>query len=240
MWEGSSLPCRGRLARTFLRKERGRAPSTLRKMPFDASNTIREFLDATAAKQPAPGGGSVTALAGALSAAIGEMVLSYSVGKKDLAQHESTLRDALAELNRARSLMLELMIEDQAAFEALSAARKNAKGLGDKDAAFAIALLACIRIPQVIAATGLAMLGVCDRLARIANKHLLSDLAVCAELAMATVRCASYNVRVNLPDVSDTEERDGFDASAVESVARGSEIVRQVIPAIWKRLTDKT
>ena len=46
---------------------------------FDASRTISAFLEATAARQPAPGGGSVTALVGALASAIGEMVLAYSV-----------------------------------------------------------------------------------------------------------------------------------------------------------------
>ena len=51
---------------------------------FDRTTSIDAFLSATAAKQPTPGGGSVAALAGALSSAIGEMVLSYSIGKKDL------------------------------------------------------------------------------------------------------------------------------------------------------------
>ena len=53
-------------------------------MPVDQTNTLADFLDATAARQPTPGGGAVTALAGVLAAAIGEMVLNYSVGKKGL------------------------------------------------------------------------------------------------------------------------------------------------------------
>src|SRR5437763_2307673 len=106
---------------------------------FDAGTTIRDFLDAAAAKQPAPGGGSVAALAGALAAAMGEMVVNYSVGKKDLAAHQPELREALAELTRGRAVMLELMVEDQAAFEALTAARKACNNVGDKDPAFAAA-----------------------------------------------------------------------------------------------------
>ena len=49
---------------------------------FDRTTRIDEFLDAAAAKRPAPGGGSVTALAGALAASMGEMVVNYSVGKR--------------------------------------------------------------------------------------------------------------------------------------------------------------
>ena len=76
---------------------------------YDHKTTIHDFLNATAAKQPTPGGGSVTALCGALAAAIGEMVLNYSVGKKDLAQHQDDLKTGLSELTRARALLLGLM-----------------------------------------------------------------------------------------------------------------------------------
>ena len=126
---------------------------------------------------------------------MGEMVLNYSVGKKDLVAHEPKLREALAELGRARAMLIELLVEDQLAFEKLTAARKACNNAGDKDPAFAAALLACIRIPQSIGATAAAILELAQRVTPIVNKYLLSDLAVCAELAMATVRCAAYNVR---------------------------------------------
>ena len=54
---------------------------------FDASTSLDSFLTAAAAKKPTPGGGSVTALVGALAASMGEMVLNYSIGKKDLAAY---------------------------------------------------------------------------------------------------------------------------------------------------------
>src|SRR5690348_14890196 len=165
---------------------------------YDSGRTIAQFLDGTAAKQPAPGGGSVTALAGALAAAIGEMVLNYSVGKKGLEAHQEKLRSALAELHRARQLMLALMVDDQAAYQALSAARKLPKDSAESRSQFPAALLASIRTPEAIAAAALAVLELCDRVADFVNPYLLSDLAVCAELAMCTLRCGIYNVRVNL------------------------------------------
>ncbi|CAN5431709.1 hypothetical protein BH09PLA1_BH09PLA1_35240 [soil metagenome] len=207
-------------------------------MTIEASASIAQFLDATAAKQPAPGGGSVTALAGALAAAIGEMVLQYSVGRKDVSPaDDAKLREALAEMTRARGLLVELMIEDQGAYSALSAARKGAREQGDADPAFAAALLACIRIPQAIGATAAALLDLAAQVAPKANKFLLSDLAVCAELAMATVRCATYNVQVNLADVSDATDRRHFEDSMNHLIAHGTERIRAVIPAIWKRIS---
>ena len=170
---------------------------------YDQNTTIGAFLEATAAKQPAPGGGSVTALVGALAAAIGEMTLNYSVGKKGLEAHQDELKATLAELNRARQLMLSLMAEDQVAYEALTAARKLPAGSPERQREVSEALLACIRVPQAMAATAVAVIELCERVVDCVNFYLLSDLAVCADLAMATTRCAVYNVRVNLTDWED-------------------------------------
>lgn len=204
-------------------------------MIYDDNNTIAQFLDGTAAKQPAPGGGSVTALAGALAAAIGEMVLNYSVGKKGLEAHQELLRSALAELHRARRLMIELMVEDQTAFQALSAARKLPKESAERRDQFPAALLASIRTPQAIAATALAVLELCDRVSDLVNPYLLSDLAVCAELAMCTVRCGLHNVRVNLADVTDPTDRQRILATIEHLQTRAVPIVRRVVPRIWER-----
>src|SRR5947208_984462 len=130
----------------------GETPTLRNTLMFDSHHTIEDFLAAAAAKQPAPGGGSVAALAGALAAAMGEMVLNYSVGKKNLAQFEPELREALSELTRARQLLLQLMVEDQVAYESLTAARKLPESNATRQSEFAGALLASIRVPQAMAA----------------------------------------------------------------------------------------
>lgn len=204
-------------------------------MTYDQNNTIAQFLDGTAAKQPAPGGGSVTALAGALAAAMGEMVLNYSVGKKGLEAHWDELRTALAELHRARQLMLELMAEDQSAYQALSAARKLPKGSAEWRSQFPAALLASIRTPEAIAATAAAVLELCDRICDFVNPSLLSDLSICAELSMCTVRCGIYNVRVNLADVTEPADRQQIEATMVRLFDRALPIIQRVVPRIWRR-----
>src|SRR3954452_19176190 len=95
---------------------------------LDESSTIAAFLEATAARRPTPGGGGVTALTGALSAAIGEMVVNYSLGKKGLEAYQDELRPAVEELTRARKLMLTLMAEDQSAYAAPPAAPPPPRG----------------------------------------------------------------------------------------------------------------
>jgi hypothetical protein len=98
------------------------------------------------------------------------------------------------------------MVEDQRAYEGLTAAKKLPEGSRERGDRLPAALLASITTPQAVGAAAAAILGLCDRLVDRVNFYLLSDLAVCADLAMATVRCAAYNVRVNLSDVGDAAE----------------------------------
>jgi formiminotetrahydrofolate cyclodeaminase len=202
---------------------------------YDQTTTIEKFLDASAARQPTPGGGSVTALAGALAASMGEMVVNYSLGKKDLEAYADELKPALAEYHRARGVLAQLMVEDQEAYAALTAARKLPETAADRAAQVSAALAACIRVPEAMAATGVAVLELCDRIVNFVNPWLLSDLAVCADLSMAAVRCAVYNVRANLPSVPDEAERQRIEASLFQLLSRAGILIQQVSPRIWSR-----
>lgn len=205
---------------------------------YDDKVTIERFVQAAAAKQPTPGGGSISALVGALSAAMGEMVLNYSVGKKDLAPYKGELTPALDELTRARQLLLHLMVEDQLAYETFTNIRKLPADAPDRAGKYNSSLLACVRIPQAIGATAVAILQICDRVLNFVNPHLLSDLAVCADLAMATVRCATYNVRVNLPSVPDPSDRTHIESSIGQLLTHGAAAIQRVAPRIWERVAQ--
>lgn len=202
---------------------------------YESSASISQFLDAAAAKQPTPGGGAVTALAGALAASMGEMVVNYSVHKKGLEAFAGELKPALAGLHRARQVLAQLMAEDQQAYAALTAARKLPDGSPEKAKQLPAALTACIRGPQAMGATAVAVLEICDRIVNFVNPWLLSDLAVCADLSMATVRCSVYNVRVNLPDVTDAAERQRIESMTFELLNRAGKLIQQVGPRIWAR-----
>jgi formiminotetrahydrofolate cyclodeaminase len=201
---------------------------------YDQQTSIAKFLDAAAARQPTPGGGSVAALVGALAVSMGEMVLNYSLGKKSLEPFAGQFKPAVAELTKARALMLQLMAEDQLAYEALTEARKMPADALDRQARVNAALVACIRVPQAIAATALAVLEQCDQLVGMVNYYLLSDMAVCSDLAMAVIRCAIYNVRVNLKDL-DEEDRRSVEAAVGQILARAVSLIKSVAPRIWAR-----
>jgi len=205
---------------------------------FDQRTTIDDFLRATAARQPTPGGGSVSALVGALACAIGEMVLNYSIGKKGLEIYREDLDLALHELHTGRDMMLLLMAEDQNAYASVSTLRKQPSS-PERDKKFTEALEASIATPQSMAATAFALLGTCQRVVDLVNWQLLSDLAVCAELAMATGRCAIYNVRVNLPELPDNNKREQIESELKQMLARGTESIQRIIPEIWLRIGQR-
>ncbi len=86
-----------------------------------------------------------------------------------------------------------------------------------------------------MAATSVSVLELCDRIVNFVNPWLLSDLAVCADLSMATVRCSVYNVRVNLADVKDDAERQKIEATLFQILNRAGKLIQQVSPRIWSR-----
>ncbi|HEY0009154.1 MAG TPA: cyclodeaminase/cyclohydrolase family protein [Tepidisphaeraceae bacterium] len=193
----------------------------------DHTAPIDSFLNAAAARVPAPGGGAVTALAGALAASMGEMVLNYSIGKKDLVSFDGVNTDSLHQLTRARALLLELLSEDQAAFAAYTDAKKAKQDLHQL-------ALACVRVPQLIGTAAEAILKLAVEVAPRSNRWLLSDLAVCGELAMATVRCAIHNVNANLGDLTPDEVKQAQSENA-HLLATSLAHVQKLMTAITDR-----
>ena len=197
--------------------------------------SLGDWLAAASRKQPTPGGGSVAALVGALAASMGEMTLNYSVGRKaNTPEQEALLSGELAELERARSLLLSLMEEDQRAYGELTAAKKLDEADPQKADRVIAATAACIAVPQAIMAAGLRVLDHAGAVAADANKWLLSDLAICCELAMAAVRCGARNVLANLADLAPAEA-DRLQRETAEQVVRGVSRINAVLATIDSR-----
>jgi len=169
--------------------------------------TLDSFLDAVASRRPTPGGGAVAAATGALASALGSMVVAYSIGRDDLAEHRADLDRASDRLARARTLLLALGDEDARAYawlsELLALPKDNPRRRGE----FSAALVAAIDVPGAVVAAAGDLLRLLDSLGPISNRHLRSDLAVCAVLLEATGRAAAWNVRINLPLVDDPDLR---------------------------------
>ena len=191
------------------------------------SMSVREFVAATAAKQPTPGGGSVAGVVGALAVALGEMALNFTKGKKKFAEHEEYYAQLSGRVERAREMFQQLVADDVAAFQNYQQANRMEDG-PEKGEAMDIATAAAINVPREATKLALALLGDMRELADKCNPWLISDLVASAALAEAACRLSDYNVRINLGNVKDetaaADLRAGSAADLARSVALRQEI----------------
>jgi len=170
--------------------------------------SVEEFSDMLAAKTPTPGGGAVAAVTASHAAALGAMVLEFTLGKPKFAEHEASNASALARLRELRHEALELADRDAEAYGALNALWKLPKDAPTRLTAWDAAVAAAIDAPQAILDRAAEIAVTCVALAPRTNANLASDLAIAVDLARVAARAAAHNVEVNLPSVADAADRD--------------------------------
>ena len=161
-----------------------------------------EFLTALASSAPAPGGGGGAAMAGALAAALASMVANLTIGKEKFAQQEPEVKALLEEAEEVRKRLLGLVEDDAAVFNSFMSCYKLPKETEEEKAARAAAIRSAAKqaaeVPLAIARASYKVLTLAERLVRIGNPGVITDGACSALLARAALRCAEYNVRINL------------------------------------------
>ena len=161
-----------------------------------------EFLTALASSAPAPGGGGGAAMAGALAAALASMVANLTIGKEKFAQQEPEVKALLEEAEQVRQRLLGLVEDDAAVFNSFMSCYKLPKATEEEKAARTAAIRSAAKeaaeVPLAIARASYKVLTLAERLVRIGNPGVITDGACSALLARAALRCAEYNVRINL------------------------------------------
>lgn len=168
-----------------------------------------DFLTALASSAPAPGGGGGAAMAGALAAALASMVANLTIGKEKFAQQEPEVKELLDEAEEVRQTLLQLVEDDAAVFNSFMACYKLPKGTEEEKTARTQAIRQAAKqaaeVPLAIAKASYRALQLAQRLVCIGNPGVITDGACSALLARAALRCAEYNVRINLGLTKDEE-----------------------------------
>jgi formiminotetrahydrofolate cyclodeaminase len=204
--------------------------------------SLTDFAAQLASGAPVPGGGSASALAGAMAAALVAMVAQLSLGRPAYAADDADLRAIIGEAERLRARLLRLTNDDADAYAALVTARRMPKD-SDTDrsvrsAAVEEAGMAATRVPLEAARLGGEVLALAERIAAIGNRNAASDAGVAALLAAAAARGAALNVRINLPGLAAAEPlRDAarHELDALEVELAGGEA--RVLAAVAARMT---
>src|SRR6266446_3805856 len=181
---------------------------------------LREFCNETLSDSPAPGGGSVAALMGALGASLGGMVANLSAGKRGWDDKLKYFSDRAVKAQQLKDELLFLVDEDTAAFNKVMAAfalpKESAEEKAARTAAIQSATKYAAEIPLKVLETASKSYALLAEMAEKGNPASISDVGVGALATRACIEGAALNVRINLAQLKDEK----FKSALVEKVRK--------------------
>jgi len=175
-----------------------------------AAMSLREFTDKLSDESPAPGGGSVSALAASMAAGLASMVAVLSHTKKGFESKQADLDRIAARAQELKDRMLAAVDADTAAFDALLDAMRMPKDSPLREGALADATIGAAEIPLGVLEACPEIIELNREIARIGLQASLSDAGVGAQMARAAGAGAYQNVCINLAGLSDPARKTGM------------------------------
>jgi formiminotetrahydrofolate cyclodeaminase len=171
--------------------------------------TVSQFADSVASNEPVPGGGSVAAVCGTLSAALSEMVANLTVGKKKYAEFENEMKEIKEKALVLRNKLIDYIEKDSVAYNKVMNAYKlpketeEEKTLRKQEIEDSSKLAATV--PLEVAYASYEILPLTEAVVLRGNSNAVTDGLVAAMLARTAVLSALLNVRINLGSIDDEE-----------------------------------
>ena len=172
---------------------------------------LREFCNETLSDSPAPGGGSVAALMGALGASLGGMVANLSAGKRGWDDKLKYFSDWAVKAQQLKDELLSLVDEDAAAFnkvmDAFALPKESAEEKAARSEAIQIATKHAAEVPLRVMETAFKAYQILSEMADKGNPASISDVGVGLLGVRACIGGAALNVRINLAGLKDEKEK---------------------------------
>ncbi len=173
------------------------------------SMKVNSFLSELASNSPAPGGGSVAALAGSLGAALSSMVCNLTIGKEKYADVQSEIKDTLKKSEQLRKELTKLIDVDTEAFndvmKAFKMPKETEEEINKRSKAIQEGYKTAAKIPLKTARTCEKILDVALIVAQKGNQNSITDSAVSVLMANAGAQSAILNVEINLVSIKDED-----------------------------------
>jgi methenyltetrahydrofolate cyclohydrolase len=202
--------------------------------------SIREFLSTLASSAPTPGGGTAAAVAGAMGAALTEMVGALTLSREKFAPAHDAMRSIAEAAQRAREEFLVLAREDSEAYDTVIAARRLAKETEEQKQARADAIESAGRlateVPMRTARAAARLLAALPELVEKGNPNALSDAGAAALMLSAAAEGALLNVGINLPGISDAAFVEDMRQEAAAIQAETRRLCARVVADVAKRI----
>ncbi|MGN0400398.1 MAG: cyclodeaminase/cyclohydrolase family protein [Blautia sp.] len=169
--------------------------------------TVEEFAMQTASNEPVPGGGSISALAGALAAALTEMVAGLTIGKKKYADVEEEMKEAVAPMHEICEHLLDDIKRDSESFDlymqALTLPKETEEEKAARQEAMQNGLKAAVAVPLSVAKRAYEVMPYAETMVVKGNKTAVTDALVATMMARTAVLGALFNVKINLESIKD-------------------------------------
>lgn len=175
--------------------------------------TVTSFLGEIDSPSPAPGGGSASALAGAIGCCLARMVGHLTMGKKKYEalgdEAKSTFLSAMVQMETLKQQLTSAVDRDTEAFNQVMRAFRMPKGTNEekalRDQKIQEATLEAIHSPEDMANKAMNGLRLMDTVLRYGNGNTLSDIGVAVLLLSSAVEGAILNIKINLPGLADRD-----------------------------------
>jgi glutamate formiminotransferase / formiminotetrahydrofolate cyclodeaminase len=202
-----------------------------------AALKVDAFVDELASDSPAPGGGSVAALAASMAAGLTSMVAALTFGKKGYTEHNALMEELGRSAQAIKDTLLAAVDTDTAAFDRVMAAFRLPKSTDEQKVERARAIEEANKgatlVPLSVLETCPALLGLVAQVAEKGNQSSLSDAGVAGLMARAGAVGTYYNVLINLKGIDDAgwkgEIRARADAALAEADAAGQRVQQGVL-----------
>ena len=172
-----------------------------------ADLTIKEFLKETASGNPVPGGGSIAALTGAISASLSAMVANLTIGKMGTGGLDNEMKEIASTAKKYGEKLVESIDKDADAYNSVMAAYKMSKETKEERKKRSIEIQKSLKlaalVPLEVAHDTLYLIQLAGKVVRKGNKNAVTDSAVATMMARTAVHSALYNVKINLGSIKD-------------------------------------
>jgi glutamate formiminotransferase / formiminotetrahydrofolate cyclodeaminase len=203
--------------------------------------SVSGFLASVASSNPVPGGGSVAAHAGALAAALAQMVAGLTIGKKKYAAVEAEMKEAALKAVSIGNTLASLVKRDAEAYSLVSEAHKLPKEPAEaatrRTEAVTSALLKAAEVPLETARASVEVAQIAVLVAEKGNSNAVTDAGVAALLAQAACRGADYNVRVNVSALEDPSKGATLAVASRQLVEKIAELAATVAARVEASLS---
>ena len=198
--------------------------------------TVRGFSDILASEAPAPGGGSVAALNGALAGALVHMVGGLTLAKEKYAEFHPEMREIMESAKELYNKLLVAIDEDTEAFNKVSAVFTMPKDTPEQKTArteaMQNALKAAALTPLDTMKFVLTSLKLAERAYGKTNTTCMSDFGVAVLCALAAVRGAWLNVKINISGIKDESFKEKIGGEAREILAQSEKLAEELYKKI--------